>query len=207
MSLLDDDVFCESDFVQIPCEFCGELYPFELVIEHQTGCRPELLQYHFEDDIPSTPAAVASFASLSDSKPQSTSVIHKISEKSNLPKIDQKTRDVTDTNSPTKQNKNDKKIDPFEKLLKDDIPTIFEDLNTQDPGSKLISYGSSMAKRTEEEKPSFRAPPLPLLNNADQREPEDASNSLSDSDDGECLEDFWRRAEIRNTQRLRNLKA
>ncbi|GFT58920.1 uncharacterized protein NPIL_153091 [Nephila pilipes] len=185
MSMLDDEYCSGSDI--IPCEFCGEPFPFELIIEHQTGCEPELLQYHFLEDSPSVPAAVASAKSIPLSKPQGT-------------------LDTIEKNSPTKNNKNDNKVDPFEKLLKDDIPVIYEDINTQESGIKLMSYGSSVAKRTEEEKPSFRAPPLPLLNNADQKESENATNSLSDSDEDECLEDFWRRAEIKNAQRLRKLK-
>ncbi|GFR31778.1 uncharacterized protein TNCT_78891 [Trichonephila clavata] len=199
----NEDFFSDSDFVQIPCEFCGELYPFELVIEHQTGCQPELLQYHF-NETPPIPAPVVPTTSLLNSKPQSVSAKPAESEKSISPKIDQKTLDVTVTNSPSKQDKDVKKIDPFEKLLKDDTPIY--DLSAQDTGNKLMSYGSSVAKRIEEEKPSFKAPSLPYLNNADQKESDDVNNSLSDNDDGECLEDFWRRAEIKNAQRLRNLK-
>ncbi|GFY68056.1 uncharacterized protein TNIN_25531 [Trichonephila inaurata madagascariensis] len=161
-----------------------------------------MLQYHF-NDTPSIPAPTVPTTSLSNSKPQSVSAKPAESVKSILPKTDQKTLDVTVTDSPSKQNV--KKFDPFEKLLKDDTP-IFEDLNIQDTGIKLMSYGSSVAKRIEEEKPSFKAPSLPYLNNADQKESEDANNCLSDNEDGECLEDFWRRAEIKNAQRLRNLK-
>ncbi|GFR24678.1 TRAF-type zinc finger domain-containing protein 1, partial [Trichonephila clavata] len=33
----------------VPCEFCDELYPFELLIEHQSGCRPDLTSFPKKD--------------------------------------------------------------------------------------------------------------------------------------------------------------
>ncbi|GFW81465.1 XIAP-associated factor 1 [Trichonephila clavipes] len=33
----------------VPCEFCDELYPFEILIEHQSGCRPDLTSYPKKD--------------------------------------------------------------------------------------------------------------------------------------------------------------
>ncbi|GFT58929.1 TRAF-type zinc finger domain-containing protein 1 [Nephila pilipes] len=29
----------------VPCEFCDDLYPFETLIEHQSGCRPDLVSF------------------------------------------------------------------------------------------------------------------------------------------------------------------
>ncbi|GFY55100.1 TRAF-type zinc finger domain-containing protein 1 [Trichonephila inaurata madagascariensis] len=34
----------------VPCEFCEELYPFENLIEHQSGCRPDLTSYPKKDE-------------------------------------------------------------------------------------------------------------------------------------------------------------
>ena len=68
-----------------------------------------------------------------------------------------------------------------------------------------MAYGSSKSRQPmESEKPSFKVPSL--LNNADQqRESGEESKLLSDSDEGESLEEFWKRAEIKNAQRLRTL--
>lgn len=70
-----------------------------------------------------------------------------------------------------------------------------------------MAYGSSTNKnkQVESEKPSFKIPSL--LNNADQKEMDDESNLFSDSDEGESLEEFWKRAEIKNSQRLRTINS
>lgn len=70
-----------------------------------------------------------------------------------------------------------------------------------------MAYGSSTNKnkQIESEKPSFKIPSL--LNNADQKEMDDESNRFSDSDEGESLEEFWKRAEIKNSQRLRTINS
>ncbi|KAF8787188.1 uncharacterized protein LOC129972749 [Argiope bruennichi] len=203
MSLFDEEAYFGTDFVEIPCEFCNELYPFELLMEHQSGCRPDLLHFNFDDFAP-----VASVATVSPKAPESQKVAEVKQKSSDLPKVQVSSSVLRETTkaSTEKQNKESKTF--FDDLLKDDdddddIPLIFED-NSQEIEVKLMSYGSSVGKRTEEEKPSFRPPPLPLFD--DQNESKDMSNVISDDDDGESLEDFWRRADIKNTQRLRKLK-
>ncbi|CAL1276994.1 unnamed protein product [Larinioides sclopetarius] len=176
-------------------------------MEHQSSCRPDLLHFNFDDEV----APVAPTATISPKAPSPSKITEAKQKSPVLPKplITSPVSQVTDKASAGKQNKEGKtssKVDPFEDLLKDDddeVPIIFED-NSQENSVKLMSYGSSVVKRTEEEKPSFRPPPLPLFN--DKSEIKDTSNVISDDDDGECLEDFWRRADIKNTQRLRKLK-
>ncbi|KAG8179974.1 hypothetical protein JTE90_016306 [Oedothorax gibbosus] len=37
------ETYFGNDTVQLPCEFCDELFPIDLLIEHQSGCRPDLV--------------------------------------------------------------------------------------------------------------------------------------------------------------------
>ncbi|GIY57730.1 hypothetical protein CEXT_122651, partial [Caerostris extrusa] len=46
----------QSDFAvkgTVPCEFCNALYPFDVIIEHQSGCRPDLISFPKKDEVKS----------------------------------------------------------------------------------------------------------------------------------------------------------
>ncbi|GIY04465.1 hypothetical protein CEXT_91801 [Caerostris extrusa] len=233
MSLYADETFFGSDFVEIPCEFCGELYPLELLMDHQSGCRAELLSAAAAlDAVSSVKAADASSAmsaaassamaaASSDSSisfiiPKAAASVRtvQIEQTPNLPNL-QSSAASTSKTSPVKQSKEgsiSKVINAIDELLidddEDDISLEHEDLSSQETETKLMSFGCAVAKRTEEDKPTFRSPILPLVSKDDGKEMEDTFKSLSDDDedDTECLEDFWKRAAVKIDQRLSQLR-
>ncbi|KAF8787189.1 hypothetical protein HNY73_008813 [Argiope bruennichi] len=170
-------------------------------MEHQFYCTK---QTNFDNEV--APIAPIATVSAKASEPRKAVEVKQKSPDLPKPSISSPVSKETTVASAGKQTKDNKTV--FDELLKDDddddeTPLIFED-NSQESGIKLMSYGSSVVKRTEEEKPSFRPPPMPFFD--DQTEAKDTSVISDDDDAGESLEDFWRRAEIKNTQRLRKLK-
>ncbi|GIY72729.1 hypothetical protein CDAR_53613 [Caerostris darwini] len=55
-NLYPTDQLEQSDFAvkgTVPCEFCNALYPFDVIIEHQSGCRPDLISFPKKDEVKS----------------------------------------------------------------------------------------------------------------------------------------------------------
>ncbi|CAH0595300.1 unnamed protein product [Chrysodeixis includens] len=51
-----------NDDVRLPCEFCNSLIPAHNLVQHQTGCRPDLAQLRPRSTSPAGAAALASVA-------------------------------------------------------------------------------------------------------------------------------------------------
>ncbi|GBM84628.1 hypothetical protein AVEN_226662-1, partial [Araneus ventricosus] len=146
--------------VEIPCEFCNELYPFELLMEHQSSCRPDLLHFNFDDEV----APIAPVATISPKAPSPPKVTEAKQKSPDLPKapvlspISKGTNNIASVGKQNKEDKTPPKVDPFEDLLKDDddeIPIIFEDNSQGNKGevtiflpfsNKLLSLASTLEK-------------------------------------------------------------
>ncbi|KAG8179976.1 hypothetical protein JTE90_016308 [Oedothorax gibbosus] len=201
------ELFGEADFEQAPCEFCDELFPFDLLIQHQSGCRPDIAHFTYGQN------------SGDDSEGENAPIAPAVKEVANVVKtpkivqeVPQKAASFNNLGTDAKKAEIGKALKVETKPVQKSPPSkecgksiVVEDPSLQETETKLMSYGSSSNKnqQIERERPSFKVPSL--LNNADQRDLDEESRLLSDSDESESLEVFWKRAEIKNSQRLRAL--
>ncbi|XP_035208889.1 uncharacterized protein LOC118183454 [Stegodyphus dumicola] len=208
-----DDVLGETD--EIPCEFCERLFPFELIHEHQLACQEESF-VGGGDLIKLNPVSTVPFQQSEKkvtSEMQKTSVdsvespdekklqLHKPFSKLSVSQTEKSDRiSVIQKNSTSS---------PKSYVVKQQSD-IVEDLTMEESGIKLMEYGSrKQHDNTETERKTFKIPSILTLNNENSKadKTDDSCSSLSeDDDDNECLEEFWKRAEVKNQRRLKMLQ-
>jgi len=200
------DYIDEDWLIEVPFEFCNDPFPLVLLTEHQTGCRPDLVRVVE----PTIEDVEAEFINMDNS-------VHKKSNESDDDNISQKEKNSPikvasapkqvqiisqqETISPkkTKQKSNN---NTREKFPVDEYEVLGDDILQE---SKTFAFGSTKdEKRAEEEKPSFKAPPNYTLSDSKQFIHNDLTES--DNEDGESIEDFWKRADIKLSQKLRMLE-
>ncbi|XP_015923722.1 uncharacterized protein [Parasteatoda tepidariorum] len=194
MEYRDEDFLDEANLIEIPCEFCNDLFPIILLMEHQTACRPDLARM-IE---PTVEEVETQFRNLENNLAFENPI------------------DVERIDPPTYRNQIQ-----IEEIQTSSIPKEKEQINrfaidedNQEAIEKALlqeneafSFGSSnKEKNVDEEKLSFKYPPNSFLNNKDSKYHIQNDLTESDNEENESLEEFWKRADIKLVQRLRMLQ-
>ncbi|KFM62114.1 hypothetical protein X975_25748, partial [Stegodyphus mimosarum] len=207
-----DDVLGETD--GIPCEFCERLFPFELVYEHQLACQEESF-VGGSDPIEFNPVLKVPFQQR---EKKVTSKIQKTSVNS-AESTDEKNLHKPFSKLSVSQAEKSDQISVIQKNSTSNLKSyvvkqqsdVIEDLTMEEKGIKLMEYGSKKKQdNTEIERKTFKIPSILTLNNENSKadKTDDSCSSLSDDDDdnNECLEEFWKRAEVKLQRRLKMLE-
>ncbi|XP_054709951.1 uncharacterized protein LOC129219693 [Uloborus diversus] len=191
----------DIDSGMCPCEFCEQLYPYELLMEHQSACRPDLLHYSPEGQHLNNPFEQSiverQSVSLDIEKNKDETIVNTVTvaekEKSSvvLPNVQKKNIRLAESIKP------DAKKEKLHPLRSSD---------DQLQNNEIMAFGTKKAKEkiTNSEKLTFKKPSLPLLNYI--------NNGAKDSccilaeDDCESLEEFWKRCDIALKQRKNKIK-
>ncbi|XP_015923723.1 uncharacterized protein [Parasteatoda tepidariorum] len=206
--------FHESDYVddsfleEIQCDKCPYSFPLYLFSEHELMCHPLEVVTLSSSDTEDEESEIAE-VKIEKSIPQA------LEENVKAPRAEKNFENLIQENllalaqvvSKPEKTKAEEKV-PKNTVLKDvfadDIQLIDDDIKLEQ--EKALNSFSGKAKRVEEEKPSFKAPPNVLLKGHYSKPHIRNDLTASDNEDGESLEDFWRRAEVKLAQRMRKMK-